>query len=513
MSDNLRIAKNTVLLYIRMLIVMAINLWTVRLVFKALGVVDYGIYDVVAGIIAMISSISSVLSSSAQRFFSYYLGTKSFDELRKVFTVCINIFAIFALVSLILGETVGIWLLNSHLAIPVERMSAANWVFHLSLLSLVFLLLQTPFSAAVIAQEDMGIFAFVSLAECILKLLIAIGMLYTTYDRLIVYGAGLMLISLAAFIFYTLVVYHKYSYYRYIREMKTNGMYKEVLSFSGWIFGASLAGLSMNQFVTILINIFFGPIVNAARAISMQVNNILNSFCGSFTMAIRPPMIKAYSNEEYHYLNTVFSISNKFIFYLIMMISIPMFLEMETVLSIWLNTTDPQTVLFSRLILVYSFVLVLNNPISFIIHATGHVKEYHLLVEIPTLLCAPITYVAFRMGASAYVSYIILIGCVVISHILRIVSVKKWYHHFELNVYLKSFLFPALLISLLTIVMVSTANNLLVVQWIRILVTIFLTITLLAIMGFYLGMTKSERVFIISIVSKIKERMMNHGRS
>ena len=512
-SENSRIAKNTLLLYVRMLIVMSINMWTVRLVFKALGVIDYGIYDVVAGIIAMISSISSVLSSSAQRFFSYYLGTKDYDKLQKIYTVCINIFFVFSMVTFAFGESIGIWFINSHLTIPYERITVANWVFHFSLLSLVFLLLHTPFSAAVIAQEDMGVFASVSLSECVLKFFLALCMMYTTYDRLMIYSAGLMLISFVSLIIYIYIVCHRYSVYKYIRGAKGNGMYKEVLSFSGWIFGASVAGLSMNQLTTILVNIFFGPVVNAARAVSMQINNVLNSFCGSFTMAIRPPMIKAYSHEDYKYLNMVFSMSNKFIFYLLMMISIPLYMEMETVLNIWLNTNDSQTILFSRLILIYSFLLLLNNPISFIIHATGHVREYHLVVEIPTILCAPFTYIAFKMGAPAYASYIVLIGCVVVSHGLRIKSIMRWYKYFELGVYLKSFLLPALAISLVTIFVVGVVNNLINIIWLRVVVTILLSVFLLCGMGYLLGTTQSERFFIKTFVKTIITKVKNHGKS
>ncbi len=505
-SDNSRIAKNTALLYLRMLIVMAINLWTVRLVLKALGVVDYGIYDVVAGIVAMIHSISTVLSSSAQRYYSFYIGKNSSEYIKKVYTACVNIFIFLSFISVLIGELLGVWLINTQLEIPHDRIVAAHIVFQFSLFSLVFMLLQVPFSAVVIAKEDMNIFAFISVIECILKYLLALGLTMISFDRLILYGFGMMSVSLLGFLFYIWIVVRQYKEFKYLRTSVDSKLYKEILSFSGWIFSASIAGLSMNQLSTILVNMFFGPVVNAARAISFQFNNIINSFCSSFLLAIKPPMIKAYAQDDFHYLNTVFSISNKFLFYCMLMICLPLYLEMELLLSLWLDHSDPQTVLFSRLVLVYVLIMSLNNPISIIIHATGHVKEYHLLVEIPILLCAPLTYILFKLGAPAYSTYVVLILAVTISHVLRIISLKRWYESFDIRGYFKSFLIPAFFITLFVVPIVYFINQSISNIFIRVSSTIVLTLLMVGILSFYLGTSQAEKTFFRSLMTKFANK-------
>ena len=509
--ESSRIAKNTFLLYLRMIIVMAVNLWTVRLVLKALGVVDYGIYDVVAGIVAMIHSVSTVLSSSAQRYYSFYLGKKSVDDIQKVFTACINIFVVFSLLTLVIGESIGMWLVNSHLVIPFERLAAANWVFHFSILSLIFLMLQTPFAAVVIAEEDMGIFSIVSLVECFAKFLLALWLSYATYDRLFLYGGGLMVIALISFIFYLWIVYRKYSVFKYIKVSISKSLYKEIVSFSGWILVASVAGISMNQLSTIFVNIFFGPTVNAARAISFQVNNLLNSFCGSFTTAIRPPMIKSYAQGNYNKLNLIFSISNKILYYGMLMISLPLFLEMETLFQLWLNTKDEQTILFSRLILIYVVILSLNTPITFIIYATGRVKEYHLLVEIPIILSAPITYVLFKMSAPAYAAYIVLIIAVIVSHVFRLYSIRKWYADFDLIAYIRGFLLPALYITIFVVLFVSLVNSSIGNGLCRIILTLSLSVISFSILSILFGISKTEKVFLLSMVKEVWCKFTRNG--
>ena len=505
-GDNSRIAKNTALLYVRMLIVMAINIWTVRLVLKALGVEDYGIFNVVAGVVTMIQSVSGVLSSATQRFYSFYIGKGEQLQLTKIFSVSVNIFLAVSLFVFVVGESLGVWFINNYLSIPPERLSTEIWVFHFSLLSVIFLLLQTPFSGAVVSHEDMNLFAVISLAECVLKFLLAWWLTKVSYDRLFLYGAGLMLISLAVWMSYFIIVRLRYKPFRYRRYKYEGKLYKELLSFSGWIFVGSMAGLSINQLCTILVNMFFGPIVNAARAISFQVSNVINSFSASFLMAIRPPMIKSYAQEDYHFLNTLFSLSNKFIYYSLLIICIPLYFWMEPLLDVWLHTTDPDTVLFSRLMLVYVFVLSLGNPITYIIYATGNVKQYHVLVEIPTLLCAPLTYIAFKLGSPAYSTYIILIVCVIISHILRLVSLKKYYRHFDLRDYIFSFLIPAFLITTVTIPLVGYIDTLFSSNIQRLMAIVIVSLFCLGGMGFFFGLSSIERGFIRNKVSAFVKR-------
>ena len=444
-----RIAKNSILLYVRMIIVMAINLFTVRIVLKALGSVDYVINDVVSGIVTMLVSLSSVLSTATQRYYSTIIGENSLERLRNIFSTSLNIYVILSFIVVIFGETIGLFFVNNYLVIPSDRICAANWIYQFSIFSFIFTFLQVPYSAAVIAREDMGIFAIISTAECLLKLVAALLIFVVPNDRLIVYGAGLFFISFLVMISYVLVGYFKYEECRY-KKQKDKILLRELITFSGWSLFGSMAGVGMSQVTTILINLFFGPLFNAARAISFQFNFALSSLTASFLMALRPQMIKSYAEGSYLYLDKIFNLSNKVIYYGLLIVSLPLFFEMNSVLLFWLNETDYQTVLFSRFILIYTLIMSLNNPISIIIQAIGRVKEYHVSVEIFTLLCVPVTYILFKQGFPAYSTYIVMIIAAIASHCIRLICLKKYYKNFKYSEYFKSFLLPALSVTLVS---------------------------------------------------------------
>jgi O-antigen/teichoic acid export membrane protein len=504
-SNTKRIAKNTTLLYIRMMVVMAINLYTVRLVLNALGAEDYGIYNVVAGVITMLMSVSSVLSTATQRYYSYSIGENKLKRLRNIFSTSINIYALLSLIVIILGETVGLWFVNTQLVIPHERMMAANWIYQFSIFSFISTFMQVPYSAATIAHEDMGIFAVISIAECVLKLIAVLLIFIIPTDRLIIYGATLLLISTLVLISYILVGYSKYAECRYQKPTEKT-LFKELLSFSGWSLFGSVAGVGMSQVNTILVNIFFGPLVNAARAISLQFNMAVSSFSSSFIMAIRTPMIKSYAEGSYLYLNKIFNLSNKFIYYCLLMVSLPLIFEMNTVLILWLKTTDPQTVLFSRLILVYALIMSLNNPISIIIQATGHIKEYHVPVETFTLLCVPATYILFKLGYPAYSTYIVMIVAAFASHVVRLICLKKYYKPFSYSEYGKSFLLPAFSITLVASLFVFLIHRSIMNPSLRISAVVFLSVVCVAAFALLIGLSKTEKDVLKQLITSKKRK-------
>ena len=500
-----RIAKNSTLLYIRMMVVMIINLYTVRLVLNALGAEDYGINNVVAGVITLLMSVSSVLSTATQRYYSYSIGENNLERLRNIFSTSINIYVLLSLIVIILGETVGLWFVNTHLVIPVERMNAANWIYQFSIFSFIFTFIQVPYSAATIAHEDMGIFAKISIAECVLKLISVLLIFVIPLDRLIIYGATLFLISTLVMISYIKVGYSKYAECRYQKPTEKT-LFKELLSFSGWSLFGSVAGVGMFQVNTILVNIFFGPLVNAARAISLQFNMAVSSFSSSFIMAIRTPMIKSYAEESYLYLNKIFNLSNKFIYYCLLMVCLPLMFEMNTVLILWLKTTDPQTVLFSRLILVYALIMSLNNPISIIIQATGHVKEYHVPVETFTLLCVPATYILFKLGYSAYSTCIVMIIAAVASHVVRLICLKKYYKPFSYSEYIKSFLLPAFVITIVTYLIVLQIHSSNMNTSFRIFAVVFFSVICVATFALLFGLSKIEKDILKQLITNLKRK-------
>lgn len=488
-----RIAKNSILLYVRMIIVMAINLFTVRIVLKALGSVDYGINDVVSGIVTMLISLSSVLSTATQRYYSTIIGENSLERLRNIFSASVNIYVILSFIVIIFGETIGLLFVNKYLVIPFDRISAANWIYQFSVFSFIFTFLQVPYSAAVIAREDMGIFTIISTAECLLKLGAALLIFVVPKDRLIVYGAGLFSISFLVMMSYVLVGYFKYDECRY-KKQKDKTLLRELITFSGWSLFGSMAGVGMSQVTTILINLFFGPLFNAARAISFQFNFALSSLTASFLMALRPQMIKSYAEGSYLYLDKIFNLSNKVIYYALLIVSLPLFFEMNSVLFFWLNETDYQTVLFSRFILIYTLIMSLNNPISIIIQAIGRVKEYHVSVEIFTLLCVPVTYILFKHGFPAYSTYIVMIIAAVASHGIRLICLKKYYIYFKYSEYFKSFLFPALFITIFSSFLIFLLSRSSVNVFFRIPAVFGLSLVSVVSLVLIFGLSKTEKL-------------------
>lgn len=498
-QSNLSIAKNSSLLYFRMMVVMFINLYAVRLVLNALGAEDYGINNVVAGIVTMLSSVSSVLSTATQRYYSYSIGENKLERLRNIFSASINIFGVLSLIVLILGETVGLWFINTQLVIPVNRIDAANWIYQFSIFSFIFTFLQIPYSAAIMAREDMRIFATISIVESVLKLVAVLFVYLIPYDGLIIYGAALFLISALVLISHIVIGNNRYAECRY-QKPREKKLYKELLSFSGWSLFGSVAGVGMAQINTILVNIYFGPFVNAARAISFQFSLAVSSFSNNFLVAIRTPMIKSYAEESYLYLNKLFNLSNKFIYYCLLMILLPLFFEMETVLVIWLKAADAQTVVFSRLILVYALIMSLNNPISIIIQATGHVKEYHVAVEVFTLSCVPVTYILFKYGYQAYYSYVVMIIAAIAAHIVRLICLKKYYKPFSYSEYTKSFLLPALAITIIASSFLSFLHRSVISTELRVSAVVLFSVVSVGLLTFFLGLSKMEKDVIKNLI-------------
>lgn len=490
-----RIAKNTFFLYLRMMIVMFINLFAVRVVLNALGEEDYGIYNVIAGVITLLSGVTTVLASATQRFYSYSMGERNSGALREIFSSSVNIYLIFSLGVLVLGETIGLWFVNAKLVIPENRLFAANLIYQFSILSFICSMMQSPYFSAVIAHEEMGIFAAASLGECLLKFGSACLLTIITFDRLETYGVLILFVHIISLLFYFFIGRFRYQECHY-QKVKDKYLYKDILSYSGWNLFGSLASVGMNQVNTILVNIFFGPIANAARAIALQINGAIGSFSGSFIMAIRPPMIKAYAEGDYGYLNKLFNLGNKFVFYCLVFIALPLLFEMESILTLWLKTTTSQTVLFSQLIVVYALILSLNNPISIIMQAMGKVKEYYVPVESVTLICPVITWGLFKIGFPAESTFWAMIGTITVSHIIRLWCLKKYYSGFRLKDYLISFILPASIVTFLAGCALYAIQEAMQPSLQRLILLILASFIVVALSAFVVGLNKEEKQYL-----------------
>ena len=487
-------------MYIRMLVVMAINLFAVRYVLCALGQEDYGIYNVVAGLVTMLQSVGLIISTSTQRFFSYAIGEQNYKKLEQIFSASINIYALFSIIFLVVAETLGLWFVNNYLVIPKTRLFEANILYQLSIFTFIITLFHSPFLSAIIAHEKMGVYAKISILDCVLKFIVAVCLSHLCMDRLITYGLCLLIIPVLILIIYIRKT-KQFDECRY-RRVKDKQIHKELLTFSGWTLFSSMASIGVNQVQTILINMFFGPIANAARAVSLQIGNAITTFSSSFIVAVRPPMIKSYAENNVKELNKLFSFSNKFILYTLLLISIPIIYEMDTILFLWLGIKDEQTIIFSQLIVVYSIILALNNPLSILVQATGKLKKYSIYVESVTLICPILTYVLFYIGLPAYYAYISMIVSIVIAHVVRILCMKSIYNDLDVQDYIKNFLLRSLIVTLISVIIVGIVHTYISHQYSRLLVVTITCLVIIPISIWMFGLTKAETSIIKEIGSK-----------
>ncbi len=448
-SKSKRIASNSLLLFVRMFAIAIINLYAVRLLLRALGQEDYGTFNAVAGVVLASGVITTTLAIAIQRFYSYAIGEKTYDKLRTIFSASMNIILIVSIIVICLLETLGLWLLNNYLSIPVDRLVASNWVFQFSLLTFLLGLIQLPYTAAIFAHEDIGIFALISFLECIFRLFVAMLIVTSPIDGLIFYGAGLFFVACIVFLLYFYIARKKYveCHYTVVAE---RGIYRQLASFSGWTMYSALAAIATTQGNTILLNIFFGPITTAAFAITSQILHVFQALGNSIVLAFRSPMVKSYAEHNYSFLNQMFMTNNKLTLYLLLIVAIPIATEMRTIFSWWLGNVPEETILFVRLSIVYIICLTMNAPITIIVQATGKLKHYSLLVETIILMCLPISFLAFRAGAPSFYALLSLILVIIAAHIARMICLRKLYPHYQLRSYLLWVLLPGIATAVIT---------------------------------------------------------------
>ena len=400
MSNNSTqtIAKNTILLYFRMLAIMLVSFYTVRIVLAKLGAEDYGIYNVVGGIVFLFAMISNTLSSSTQRFLSFELGSNNrLNELTKIFKLNIGFYLTLCLVVILLSETIGVWFVNNKLIIPEERLEAANWVFQFSILAFISTIITVPYTAAIIAHEQMKAYAWISLLEVILKLAIVFCLSIYPMDKLILYSF-LFFISSAivsiAYIIYCKIHFQECQFGIYYEKQ----MCKEQLSFMGLNFYGSVAFVLRMQGVNILLNIFFGPLVNAARALAFKISSAINSFVLNFIIAFKPAITKTYASGDVLGSFKLTFLGVKGSYYMLLLIAAPCILEMDFLLQIWLKEVPMYAVLFSCLAILEALFESLSHPLESLSQATGNIKRYQLITKSVEILNLPFCYIFLLNG-------------------------------------------------------------------------------------------------------------------
>lgn len=420
-SCNRRIATNSMMLFARMILVLFINLFTLRWILKGLGFQDYGIYIAVSGMVTACACIGNVLTLGSQRFYSYALGEHNDDKLKEIFNASLRIILFASLALLMLYEILGPWFIASQLSVPPHRMEAALCVMQCSLLAFIFSLIQIPFQAAIFSHEEMGIYSVVSLADSLAKLMIAVMISTPNHDHLTFYALASMVECGFVMILYICLGTNKYKECRFdMHNQPATELYKRLLSFTGWSFYGSLAGIGMTQGSILLLNIYFGTPTNAAFGISLQVYSAIVTLSNTVVFAFRPSITKAYSSKDNHNMTHLFYLFNKTLFLLTTCVTVPLLIWTKPILNLWLGQTDGNLVLFTRLHIVYTMCLVMHNPITACIQAMGKMKRYSVCVESLTILSVPLTWLSFRCGAPSYYVYYVMISLCVAAHILRI---------------------------------------------------------------------------------------------
>lgn len=408
-SKNKRIVKNTLVLYVRMLLLMVITLYTSRVILDALGVEDYGIYNVVGGFVALFAIVSRSLSGAESRFLNFAMGTDDQERVKTTFSSIVTIQVFLALIVAILAEAFGVWFLNNKMVIPQDRLYAANWCFQLSVLTFCYNLFAVPYNAAIIAHEKMKVFAYVSIIEGIAKLAISYLIFCSPIDRLVFYAILLCLLQI--------VIREMYRRFciKHFEECKYKFIYdknflKELLSYAGWGYIGSTAEVLRNQGINVLINLFFGPAINAARAIANQVLHAVDGFINNFMVAVRPQMVQSYAAGNIKYVNELIIMSSKFSYYLFLILSLPILFKTDDLLHIWLKVVPDQCVVFVQLTLVFTMITILYRPISIAQAATGKIRDYQLVVSGVQLLNLPISYCCLKFGC--HVSVVLVVAIV-----------------------------------------------------------------------------------------------------
>ena len=494
-SANKRIAKNTLVLYVRMLFTMGISLFTSRVILQTLGVEDYGISSVVGGVISMFTFINAAMVSSTQRYLNFELVRGDANQLRSVFSTSLQIHALIALAIIVLSETVGLWFLNEKLVIPEARMTAAMWVYQCSILSCAVSIMSTPYNAVIVAHEKMSAFAYISILDVSLKLLVVYLLVVLPFDKLIILSILTLLVQLFIRYIYTLYCHRHFpeSYFQF-RFNKT--LFKEMFGFAGWSFWGNLAAILYTQGLNMMLNIFFGPIVNAARGIAVQVQSAVQQFVGGFQTALNPQITKNYASNNLPQMHSLMFRSARFSFLLLFFLSLPVLMETNFILTLWLKTVPDDAVIFTQIMICISLIYTTANPCIIANQATGKVKIYQMVVGGILLLILPISYVVLKLGAPAYSVFIVHFCIESLAQFSRMYMLRKLIH-LPLWQYMKNIYIPIVSTVVIAIILPLVVRMQVSEGWLRFLAVGFTCVLSVGASSYFIGFTKQERVFFL----------------
>lgn len=504
-ENNKRIAKNTLLLYVRTLFIMLVTLYTSRVLLNTLGVTDYGIYNVVGGVVAMFGFINGSMSSATQRYITFALGKGDKENLQKVFSTALQIHVLIAALIIILGETVGLWFMYTQMQIPADRVDAAFWVLQCSIVSTAVMVISVPYNADIIAHEKMSAFAYISILEAVLKLAIVFALVLSPFDRLIFYAFLILAVQLLIRLCYSHYCSRHFEESKY-RHVWDKSLFKEMTGFAGWSMFGNLASVLFSQGLNMLLNVFFGPVVNAARAVSVQVQSAIQQFVGNFQMALNPQITKTYAKGEMDEMHKLMFRSARFSFYLLFFLSLPVLFETNFILTVWLKIVPDNTVVFLRIMICTSLIYTLANPLIIANQATGKVRKYQIVCGSILLLILPVSYVCLKLGCPAYSVFIVHFVMESIAQLARMIMLRPLIG-IRIADYIKN-----IYVRVVAVVALSVLVPFVVYENMDDTVARFFVMCLICVLSvgtvvYTVGLSKNERVFVrtktITIVNKV----------
>lgn len=499
--DNRRIAKNTLFLYFRMLLIMGVTLYTSRIVLNQLGEIDYGIYNVVGGIVVMFSFLNGAMAQATQRFLSYEMGKDNTARLNTIFSTAMTIHIIIAAGILILAETIGLWFLNSQMTIPSNRIFAANCVYQCSIASFIASIIQVPYNATIIAHEKMQAYAYISIIEVSLKLLAAISIAWFADEKLIHYAILILLVTIAINLSYQIYCKRYFHECHYNRTLYDKDLLTLMSEYAGWSTFGSLAWIGKSQGCNLILNVFLGPAVNAAYGITTQVNVALNSFVQNFTTALNPQIVKSYAANEYDRMNMLICYGAKLSFFLMLVLSVPILIDTNRILTLWLKDVPQYTVIFMQLVIINSLLETFTYCMSAAIQATGKIKTYQIIVGLTTLLNLPIAYITLKMGISPYYIFLASIIITVLTLAERLVIMKRSLSpFFSIRQFFgKVFVKSIAVIAIISIIMLFISYIIDICR-IKLIVSIAASLFMTVVLSFLFGFSSTEKKIILNMV-------------
>lgn len=508
MTDrNVTIARNSVFLSIRMVIVLFVSLYTSRAFLHALGVVDYGINNVVSGFVSMFSFLNTALSNGTQRFYNAEMQKNGSDGVTRVYNASLIIQGAIALIIVILLETVGLWYFYEKMVIPEDRIQVAFWIFQMSIISSALVVMTAPFSGAVMAYEKMDYYALVGIVEVVLKLGFALLIPYVPTDKLLVMGFMHLFFSFLTFFMFYIYCKRKFEPIR-LKNNVERGLLRGMIGFSGWNCFGTVACMFREQGLNMVLNLFFGPVVNAARGIAYQVSAALQSFVTNLSVAAKPQMISSFAaGDSSHTINLMYSMS-KLSFYFLLIMAIPVILEIDFILHLWLGEVVPEhTASFVVLVLLTNFMNNLNAPLSNVVYATGKMRNYELTFSILNILILPISYFALMEGAvpeTVFVVYLVMtivvqIGCLLVLKTLVSISLIE---------YCIKLIFPIVIVGCISLPLPYMAHCFIKHDILRVLIVTVVTIVCSSGSFYYLALADNERQLVQKILKSVTNRVL-----